>query len=180
MTLRISVARDQSVVRHPENSHNRIWPELEPIASIDPGQQIELELRDGMDGQLSPSSDSAALNTIDLDANHPLTGPIEIRGASPGDLLVVTPRTIEPDGFGATAVIPGFGLLGDLFTEPYLVRWHIEDGVARSQEMPGITIRGRPFLGCVAVAPSKELFAEAARREQALADRGGQVLPPEP
>jgi formamidase len=180
MSLHISVARDKSIVQHTENSHNRIWPELEPIASIDPGATIELELRDGMDGQLSPSSDSATLNTIDLDANHPLTGPIEINGARPGDVLVVTPRRIEPDRFGTTAVIPGFGLLGDLFTEPYLVRWRIEDGVARSEDLPGIAIRGRPFLGCVAVAPSRELFAEAARREQALADRGGPVLGPQP
>ncbi len=178
MSLHVSVARDESIVDQPQNSHNRIWPDLEPIASLDPGEQIELELRDGMDGQLSPSSDSAALKTIDLDANHPLTGPIEINGARPGDVLVLTPRRIEPDGFGTTAVIPGFGLLGDLFTEPYLVRWQIEGGVARSAELPGIAIRGRPFLGCVAVAPSRDLFAEAARREQALADRGGAVLAP--
>jgi formamidase len=180
MSLHISVARDQSIVQHTENSHNRIWPDVEPIATIDSGEEIELELRDGMDGQLSASSDSSALKTIDLDANHPLTGPVEVRGASPGDVLVVTPRRIEPDRFGATAVIPGFGLLGDLFTEPYLVRWRIEDGVARSAELPGIAIRGRPFLGCVAVAPSPELFADAARREKALADRGGPVLPPQP
>jgi formamidase len=180
MSLHISVARDRSIVEHGENSHNRIWPALEPIATIDPGEEIELELRDGMDGQLSASSDSAALKTLDLDANHPLTGPIEVRGASPGDVLVVTPRRIDPGTFGTTAVIPGFGLLGDLFTEPYLVRWRIENGIARSDEMPGIAIRGRPFLGCVAVAPSKELFAEAARRERALAERGAFVLGPEP
>jgi formamidase len=180
MTLHIGVARDQSIVQHPKNSHNRIWPDLEPIATIDPGEEIELELRDGMDGQLSPSSDSTTLNTIDLDANHPLTGPIAVNGARPGDVLVVTPRRIEPDGFGTTAVIPGFGLLGDLFDEPYLVRWQVEDGVARSAEMPGIAIRGRPFLGCVALAPSRELFAEAARRERALADRGSFVLGPQP
>jgi formamidase len=52
--------------------------------------------------------------------------------------------------------------------------------VARSAELPGIAIRGRPFLGCVAVAPSPKLCAEAARREQALADRGGPVLGPQP
>ena len=180
MSLHVSVARNRSIVQHPENSHNRVWPDLEPIATTDPGEQIELELRDGMDGQLPPTSDSSALGTIDLDANHPLTGPIEVRGTHPGDLLVVMPRRIEPDGFGTTAVIPGFGLLGDLFTEPYLVRWQVEGGVARSAELPGIAIRSRPFLGCVAVAPSPELFTEAARREQALADRGGFVLGPQP
>ncbi len=180
MTLRVGVQREQSIVAHPQNSHNRIWPDLPPIATIEPGEQIELELRDGMDGQLSPGSDAGSLQSIDLDANHPLTGPIEIAGARPGDLLEVMPTRIEPARFATTAVIPGFGLLGDLFSEPFLVRWQIEDGVARSEDLPEITIHGEPFLGCVAVAPSRELFDRAAQREQALARRGGAVLPPHP
>ncbi len=180
MPTRIAVERHRSIVASPANSHNRIWPDLDPVASIEPGQQLELELRDGMDGQLSPSSDSSSLETVDLDANHPLTGPIEVRGAAPGDVLVVTPRRIVPDGFGTTAVIPGFGVLGDLFEAPFLVRWEIADGVARSEELPGIAIHGRPFLGCVAVAPSHELLERATAREGALARRGGAVLEPEP
>jgi formamidase len=180
MTVRIRVERDQSIVLQPRNSHNRIWPDLEAIATVEPGDKIELELRDGMDGQLSPTSDASSLDAIDLDANHPLTGPIEVRGARPGDVLEVSPLKIEPSRFGTTAVIPGFGLLGDLFTEPFLVRWRIEDGVARSSDLPGVAVRGQPFLGCVAVAPSRELFAEAARREQELAQRGGAVRGPQP
>ncbi|MGN6169170.1 MAG: acetamidase/formamidase family protein [Solirubrobacteraceae bacterium] len=179
MSPRVSVQRRRSIVQSPENSHNRIWPELEPIAAIEPGGVIELELRDGMDGQLTANSDAATLQSIDLDANHPLTGPVEIRGAKPGDVLVVLPRRIACDGFGTTAVIPGFGLLGDLFSDPFLVRWEIEEGFARSRDLPGVAIRGRPFLGCVAVAPSRELFARAARREQALGQRGAAVLGPE-
>ncbi len=180
MSARVSVQWDTSIVQSPHNSHNRIWPELHPIATVDPGEEIELELRDGMDGQLNPSSDATALETIDLDANHPLTGPIEIRGAKPGDVLVVSPRRIDCDHFGTTAVIPGFGLLGDLFSDPYLVRWEIESGFARSPDLPGVAIPCQPFLGCVAVAPSRELFARAAQREQALAQRGEAVLGPQP
>jgi formamidase len=179
MTLRIAVERHRSIVERPENSHNRIWPELAPIAAVEPGDELELELRDGMDGQLTPESSSDSLGSIDLDANHPLTGPIEVRGAEPGDVLVLETRRIEPDSFGTTAVIPGFGLLGDLFHEPFLVRWEIADGVARSAELPGVAVAGRPFLGCVAVAPSRELLELAARREAALAQGGGTVLPPQ-
>jgi formamidase len=179
MSARISVDRHRSIVDSPENSHNRIWPDLEPIAVVEPGAVIELELRDGMDGRLTADSDAASLQSIDLDANHPLTGPIEIRGAEPGDVLVVTPRRIECSHFGTTAVIPGFGLLGDLFADPFLVRWEIEDGVARSRDLPGVAIRGRPFLGCVAVAPSRELFERAAAREQALGERGATILGPQ-
>jgi formamidase len=180
MTVRVPVQRHRSIVDSPENSHNRIWPDLPPVAAIEPGEELVLELRDGMDGQLSPRSSADSLESINLDANHPLTGPIEVRGARPGDVLVVEPRRIEPDGFGATAVIPGFGLLGDLFSRPFLVRWKIEQGVARSRDLPGVAIRGLPFLGCVAVAPSRELLELAARREAALAERGGVVRGPEP
>src|SRR5436190_10219812 len=172
MTTHVSVARDRSIVNSPENSHNRMWPDLEPIAAIEPDTEIELELRDGMDGQLTSNSDAAALESIDLDANHPLTGPIDVRGASPGDLLVVSLRRIECAKFGTTAVIPGFGVLGDLFAEPFLVRWHIDGGLARSPDLPQVVIQGQPFLGCVAVAPSRDLFARAAQREEALAQRG--------
>jgi formamidase len=180
MSLRIAVDGHRSIVVSPLNSHNRMWPDLAPIAAIEPGEELELELRDGMDGQLTPASSATSLNSIDLDANHPLTGPIEVHGANPGDVLVVAPRRIVPDAFGTTAVIPGFGLLGDLFQEPFLVRWEIEAGVARSRELPGVAIRGRPFLGCVAVAPSRELLSEATQREAALGLRGGAVLAPEP
>src|SRR5918912_2133120 len=68
MSARVSVQRDRSIVESPRNSHNRIWPELAPIAAIDPGEVIELELRDGMDGQLTANSDAATLQSIDLDA----------------------------------------------------------------------------------------------------------------
>ncbi len=180
MTVRVSVQRDRSIVVGPANSHNRMWPDLEPVAVIEPGEEVVLELRDGMDGQLAAASQADSIEAIDLDANHPLTGPIEIRGARPGDLLVVEPRRIDTAGFGATAVIPGFGLLGDLFTRPFLARWQIEDGIARSPDVPGVAIRGRPFLGCVAVAPSRQLVAAAARREAALARRGGSVRGPQP
>lgn len=180
MTVRVTVERRDSIVVSPANSHNRIWPGLPPVAAVDPGEELELQLRDGMDGQLTMESGSDSLGSIDLDANHPLTGPIEVRGARPGDLLEIEVRRIVCESFGTTAVIPGFGLLGDLFARPFLVHWEIVDGVARSPELPGIAVRGRPFLGCVVVAPSRALFERAANREAALAQRGGTVLRPEP
>ena len=144
-------------------------PTSMPVASIDPGEELELELRDGMDGALSPSSDSGVAGDRRFRHQPPLTGPIEVRGAAPGDVLVVTPRRIVPDGFGTTAVVPGFGVLGDLFDSYFLVLWEIADGVARSEQMPGIAIQGHPFLGCVAVAPSQELLERATARERVLA-----------
>jgi formamidase len=92
MTLRIHVNPDVSIVEDPVNSHNRIWPALDPVAAIDPGD----ELRDGMDGGLGPDRSSSQLGDLDLDANHPLTGPVEVRGARPGDLLAVELLALGP------------------------------------------------------------------------------------
>jgi formamidase len=180
VAVRVSVPRDVSILEDPTNSHNRWWPDLEPVATIGPGDEIVVECRDGMDGQVDPGSDSTSLAGLNLDANHPLTGPIEIRGARPGDVLEVETLAIDCDSFGATYVIPGFGLLGDLFDEAELFRWDIEGGVARSPDLPGVTIRGEPYLGTVGVAPSWKLLERASEREAALLERGGSVLPPQP
>jgi formamidase len=180
VTVRVSVTRDRSILEDPTNSHNRWWPDLRPVATIAPEEEIVVECRDGMDGPVHRGSDSTSLAGLDLDANHPLTGPIEIRGARPGDILEVETLAIDCDPFGATYVIPGFGLLGDLFHEAELIRWDIENGVARSPDLPGVTIRGEPYLGTVGVAPSWELLERASAREAALQGRGGTVLPPQP
>ena len=147
MSTRIAVERHQSIVASPANSHNRIWPDLDPVASIEPGQQLELELRDGMDGQLSPSSSSSSLETVDLDANHPLTGPIEVRGAAPGDVLVVTPRRIVPDGFGTTAVIPGFGCSVTCSTRRFWCAGRSPTGSPAPRSFPGSrSMAGRSWV----------------------------------
>lgn len=179
MTVHLHVDRSRSILEDATNSHNRFFPDLEPVARVSPGEEIVVECRDGMDGQLGRDSTAESLASLDLHSNHPLTGPIEVDGAQPGDLLVVETLAIEPGEFGATAVIPGFGLLGDLFEEHYLVRWTIGDGVARSPDLPGVAVPGAPFLGTIGVAPSAELLAEVRAREQALLERGGAVLPPQ-
>lgn len=178
MTVHLRVDRSRSIVDDPANSHNRFWPDLAPVACVRPGDELVAELRDGMDGELGRARASSDLAGLELDANHPLTGPVSVEGAEPGDALEVDILEIEPAATGTTAVIPGFGLLGDQFDEPVLVRWTIERGFARSPELPGVAIAGRPFIGSVAVAPSAQLVERATAREQAVIDRGGFALPP--
>jgi len=178
MTVRVAVGRGRSILADGANSHNRWHPDLEPVVAIDPGDEVVLELRDGMDGGLGPGVSQEDLRRLDLDANHPLTGPILVRGAEPGDVLEVETLELEPAGRGFTAVIPGFGLLGDRFDEPFLVAWEISGGVARSPDLPGVAIRGAPFLGSIGVAPSHDLLERARAREAAVSARGGLALPP--
>jgi formamidase len=76
--------------------------------------------------------------------------------------------------------VPGFGFLRDEFPEPYIVRWEIADGWATSDDLPGVRIPGAPFMGIMGVAPSHLLLEQVTAREQALLDRSGFVLPPDP
>jgi formamidase len=59
---------------------------------------------------------------------HPLTGPVYINGAEPGDILEVEIVEVEPDSFGFTIQVPGFGFLRDEFPDPYIAKWTIADG----------------------------------------------------
>jgi formamidase len=161
-------------------AHNRWHPDLEPVASVRPGEEITLETRDGLDGQLTRNSSNADVLALDLGLGHPLTGPIYVGGAEPGDVVDIELVSYETTNFGVTAVIPGFGFLGEEFPDPYLVPWEIADGRARSPELPGVTVPGDPFAGVVGVAPSHELMEDIAHREQALADAGAPVADPFP
>jgi acetamidase/formamidase len=86
---------------------------------------------------------------------HPLTGPIWIEGAQPGDVLEVKILAFEfLHPYGVTGFNPDNGTLPDDF--PYarfkLVRFNVGAGIA--EFAPGVTLRLAPFFGSIGVAPS--------------------------
>jgi formamidase len=147
---------------------------------VRPGTEVTVETRDGLDGPFGPGSHDDDVLAMNLGLGHPLTGPLYVDGAEPGDVLEVEFIAYETSDFGFTAVIPGVGLLGDLFTEPFLVKWHIDAGVARSEQLPGVAVPGEPFVGNIGVAPSPALALQAQQREQRIQARGDAVVPREP
>ena len=159
--------------------HNRWHPDLAPVASVEPGEVVTFEVRDSRDRQIGRESTHADLLDTPSIA-HPLSGPLEVRGAEPGQVLELEVLSYETDGFGWTAIWPGSGFLGDLFDRPFLARWEIAADRARSDELPGVTVPARVHAGVVGVAPSRELFERARAREAALADAGGTVHLPSP
>jgi len=169
----------RSLLDDPESGHNRWHPDLPPALTVEAGDEVVVDCRDGLDGQITAASLDADITRIDFRRGHPLTGPIAVRGAEPGDVLKVEILAVETDGFGSTAVIPGFGLLGDLFTEPYLVTWGLLDGIATSGRLDGVRIPADPFVGVIGVAPSHERLERFRAREAAIAEAGGEALPPE-
>src|SRR6185312_2326801 len=112
---------------------------------------------------------------LDLGLGHPLTGPVYVAGAEPGDVLEVELLRYETDDFGTTAVIPGFGYLADLFPDPFLVKWEIAGRLARADELPGVAVPEDAFAGVIGVAPSHERLEAFRRREESLRGRGEPV-----
>jgi formamidase len=137
------------------------------VASIEPGQEVTFEVRDSRDRLIGPDSDHDDLLGLPAIA-HPLTGPLEVRGAEPDDVLELEVLGYETDGFGWTAIWPGSGFLGDLFERPFLARWELADGVARSEQVPGVAVPACVHAGVIGLAPSAELSELARRREAAL------------
>src|ERR687885_1652047 len=174
--VRVDYAR--TLQEEPETGHNRWHPGIAPVVTCDPGDEVVLETRDAFDGQMGPQATLETVAAPNLDVVHPLTGPVYVEGAEPGDLLESEIVEVVPDSYGYTVQVPGFGFLRDVFPEPFIVRWSIADGWATSEDLPGVRIPGAPFMGTIGLSPGHEALGRITTREQAALDRGGFVLPP--
>lgn len=96
---------------------------IAPAETVTPGETILFHCLDSSAGQLSPDSTVEDVAGLDFSKVNPVSGPIFVDGAKPGDALKVTIESFKPSGFGWTANIPGFGLLADDFKDPALTIW---------------------------------------------------------
>jgi formamidase len=175
----IHIDRGLPLAAEPGKGHNRWHPDIKPALRVSAGTQVEIQTRDAMDGQVVPGLKPAELLTTNPRLVHPLTGPVYVEGAEPGDLLAIDIDSIATADRGFTVILPGFGYLRDVFTEPFVVHWEMANGIARSENIPGVRIPGAPFMGIMGVAPSHDLLARIKAREAELLARGGNVAPPD-
>jgi formamidase len=164
--------------QEPALGHNRWHPDIPPAISVTPGEEVLIETRDASDSQMNASITAADIAGFDGYTPHPLTGPVFIEGAKPGDLLEVEFVDIIPADYGWTATGPGLGALPDLCSEAFLAHWNIADGRATSAEVPGVTLTGAPFMGVSGIAPSQALLEKWFARESDLERRGGAAFLP--
>ncbi|MGC1386497.1 MAG: acetamidase/formamidase family protein [Steroidobacteraceae bacterium] len=143
--------------RHTIHRHHTGWDNtLPPVAHIAPGQSLEFDVIDASGGQLNAASTVDDVDRLDFAKANPVTGPVFIDGAAPGDVLKVTLLSFVPSGWGWTANIPGFGLLAEDFNEPALHLWQYEAKTLA----PALFGRwGRvplkPFAGTIGLAPAE-------------------------
>jgi len=123
---------------------------------IAPGESIQFETLDASSGQLNKASTAQDLAKLDLGRVNPVTGPVYIDGAQPGDALKVTVLSFRPSGWGWTGNIPGFGLLTDQFPDAHLHHWNYDPSTAVSAMYgPGGRVPLKPMCGTIGVAPAE-------------------------
>ncbi|HYE89957.1 MAG TPA: acetamidase/formamidase family protein [Terriglobales bacterium] len=126
---------------------------LAPRLTIDPGDTVVFDTRDAADRYYSKTSvaDDVLKRVF---KGHALTGPVKVRGAAPGDTLVVDVLEMVPAlDFGWTQIRPGRGLLTEQdFPKPHLCVWDLSDKqFARMPNRP-IAVPLDPFPGVMGVA----------------------------
>ena len=135
---------------HKEKHHFGWDNSLPPALVVAPGATVEFEIVDASGGQLTRNSIHADVAKLDFSRVNPVTGPVYVEGAEPGDVLVVEILDFELSGWGWTAIIPGFGLLAEDFPNPFL---HISEYDGREVRFtPEIRLPTRPFPGTIGVA----------------------------
>jgi len=161
---------------------NRLHPDIPMVARVAAGERIVFIGRDASDLHLDPDEYSSAPDSPreGLGIVHPLTGPVYIEGALPGDVLAVTIVAFKPGTVGWTYASPG-GFGGDqVGTEQRFIVWRLNESYAESDALPGIRIPNASFPGVITTMPGPAELETMLGREQQLADSGGAVLMPDP
>jgi len=157
---------------------NRLHPAIPMAARAEPGATIVLHSRNASDFELDPSAPAdpragdSGFGTV-----HPLTGPVHIEGAEPGDVLKVRILDIAPGPWAYTRISP-IGFVTDEIEGPLRVVWRLNRDYAVSDDLPGVRIPNHSFPGVVTVLPGPEQHAAMLAREAELLEEGGAVRGP--
>jgi acetamidase/formamidase len=138
------------------DAFNYVWDNaLAPALEIESGEAIDLHVRDASDEQIGRDSGADDVSKLDFSHVNPVSGPVYVKGARPGDVLAVELLEFRPPEWGWTAIIPGFGLLADEFPEPWLRISEVDAESATVRFAEGIALPYRPFPGTIGVAPEE-------------------------
>lgn len=181
--------------------HNRWHHDIPFSASVAPGQAFKLHCLDWTGGQIHNNDSADDIVDVDLSQCHYLTGPVECKGAQPGDVLVVDVMDVVPfpdHAWGYCGIFDinnGGGLLCDDFPLAAKAIWDLDGVYATSRHIPGVRFAGisHPGMsicslqkaiasyirsGIMGCAPSKELLYKWNQREtQLIAEHAGTVPP---
>ena len=136
-----------------DQTHNKWSRDIPPVLRVSAGSVISAETEEASDAQILIDSTPDDVANMESDPIHPLTGPVYVEGARPGDVLAVTIHRITLGDYGWVAISPGFGFLSDEFTQPYLKTFKLGEGMEAVSFSDKITVPLKPFPGVMGVAP---------------------------
>ncbi|KAL6721297.1 hypothetical protein ACLMJK_000399 [Lecanora helva] len=141
---------------------------------ITDGEVVKIECVDWTGGQIKNSDSADDVKNVDLTKVHYLSGPFEIDGAQPGDILVVEIQDVQPfqhQPWGFTGVFDkdnGGGFLDEIYPNAAKAIWDFEGIFCSSRHIPHVRFPGLIHPGILGCAPSASILAEWNRREADL------------
>ena len=148
----ITINPDYSLTK--DQTHNKFSSTIPPVLKVSSGAIIEAFTEDASDEQFDINSPIESLDELDFEPIHPLTGPVFVEEAMPGDVLKVTLHEIEVGEWGWNAILPGFGFLADTLKVKYLKTYDLGADKKSVAFTDKINIPLKPFPGVMGVAPA--------------------------
>jgi len=140
-----------------DNWHVAYDRNLPPVARVQPGEHILVECEDARAGRtLTPETATTEVMLKRDWPGNPVTGPIYVEGAKPGDTLAVTIHRQEIADRGWIPIWPFLFHFEDLFTTPRTVLVDIVDGHVVLDS--GRRVPVRPMIGTIGTAPKVEVI----------------------
>ena len=122
--------------REAPNLHGYFSRELEPVLEVEPGDAVRISTPNN--GWFVEPGERLEPRNPELDVGHSIAGPIAVRGARPGQTLVVAVDEVTPADWGET------------FASRQRVEWELAGGVGRAL---GRELDLAPFLGVMGMPP---------------------------
>ena len=158
----------KSIVPHAGEWNWVIGPYAKPVGRVRPGETFVVETADAFCNQVV-SADQDITKVLTMPYGNPVTGPIFIEGAEPGDTLALTIHSIEATrDYGVSCIYPETGgLAATAFTRmlndplPARLLLHPIEGnsITFSEDLKIPPIPYKPFYGTIGTAPAFEAIS---------------------
>jgi acetamidase/formamidase len=123
-----------------------------PTMTVASGEAFTIEVRGAFD-DIDDIKSVPTPFTPECDGHPltPITGPIVVRGAEPGDSVLIDLLSLTPHGIGKSAILRDFGVLRTDFPDPLAITSTFADGTALFGGR--VRLKLNPNLGTVSTMP---------------------------
>ncbi len=163
--------------------HNRWHPDIPIVSWVKPGDEFRVECVDWTGGQIKDDNSATDVKVVDLTKVHYLSGPIGVKGAEPGDLLVVDildVGVLPTSQWGFTGIFAkenGGGFLTEHYPDARKACWNFSGIYANSRHIPGVEFAGIMHPGLIGCLPSMDLLKTWNKRELELFNTNPERVP---